>query len=48
MKKQLHKIITILSKVATKRFLNQLFSISNAIFSMSGRITILDTNKKRY
>ena len=37
MKKQLHKIITSLNKIATKKFLSQLFSISDAIFSMSGR-----------
>ena len=41
MKQQLHKIVTSLGKVATKRFLNQLVSIGNAIFSMSGRVTML-------
>lgn len=45
MKQQLHKIITSLSKVATKRFLSQLLSISNAIFSMSGRVTMLGISR---
>jgi len=45
MKKQLHKIITSLNKIATERFLIQLSSIINAILSMSGRVTMLSISR---
>jgi len=45
MKKQSHKIIASLSKIVPKTILKQLSSISDSIFSMSGRVTMLGISR---